>query len=277
MDLVCDTNIWYGIADGRIDPKSIKKDGHRLLASHLNILELLSSMYVSNYSARRKAAVAIIKHADDYLESSEFHLSKLWGIEPLGPDVGYIDAIDILANSSTLQAVWRGGKNATGKRFNLDMNSAIKWREDHYSKFKSSILSICDIIVPKFSEIRMKGKSFQISKDIANQFRKFSSDPKIRERLLMASFERVATGNRNLTIPGDQQIRSASVSLDAYLRAYLEYLVYSVESKPPDENDLGDLEFLLYVQNSRVFFTKEKRWLTIGEAVGLGGKITANP
>ena len=98
--LVCDTNIWYGIAAGQIDPLALKSSGHALLACMVNFLELTSGMDVESFSRRRDAARAIQAWADDYLPDNERHIAALWS-DPAGAMMVDVQrAINIVAEES---------------------------------------------------------------------------------------------------------------------------------------------------------------------------------
>ena len=81
MELICDTNVWYSIAFGTLDPHSVKSAGHTLAASSVNWMELSSDLTEQNFERKKLAAAAALAHADSYLPDTERYLADIWGIE----------------------------------------------------------------------------------------------------------------------------------------------------------------------------------------------------
>jgi hypothetical protein len=95
--------------------------------------------------------------------------------------------------------------------------------------------------------------------------------------MTLATRDRVQGGSQGLAPPTPAAIAEVRAALDVYLRAYAGYLVHSVSVKPPEPNDLGDIELLLFVQPGRRLFTFEKKWLSIAATRDLVDWITKTP
>ena len=66
--IICDTSVWYWIADGSFDPNPHKEDGHKFIATALNLRELSSSEVLIEDPAKFKSALnAMLDHADSYI------------------------------------------------------------------------------------------------------------------------------------------------------------------------------------------------------------------
>ncbi len=79
LDRVCDTNVCYDLATGRLDPARLKANGARLLLSPFSILEIISNLSPMNFDVRKAAAIAGLRHFDELLPDPESYLAEVWG------------------------------------------------------------------------------------------------------------------------------------------------------------------------------------------------------
>jgi predicted nucleic acid-binding protein len=75
MDFIADTNVWYDIAAGRRNAEKLKAGGHRLLATPVSLLEIVS-LIDNDFKQRRAAAHAVVEHADLVSVDSESHIAR---------------------------------------------------------------------------------------------------------------------------------------------------------------------------------------------------------
>lgn len=154
MDYVCDTNVWYDIADGRLDPAKLKKGGNRLLSPAINALEISSNIDTRTFRDRQQASQAILDHADDYLDDPERHMGSIWSLKipPLGFD--WKDVLRTIAASKDIAEMEDGPQNI----MKVNSAGAKSWRKGFTDRFVSDVEAVIRVFVPKYALRRAHGK-----------------------------------------------------------------------------------------------------------------------
>ncbi len=154
MDYVCDTNVWYDIAAGRLDPAKLKDGGNRLLAPAINGLEISSNLSANTFKDRKAASQAVIDHADDYLEDPERTMGTIWGLNlpPLGFD--WRNVYRTIAASNDLAEIVNGTQNI----MKVNAVAAQAWRKGFTDKFVADVETAIRKYAPNYALNRFQGK-----------------------------------------------------------------------------------------------------------------------
>src|SRR4051794_18330240 len=111
MDFVSDTNVWYDIGSGNLDPAKLKQGGaNRLLAPAINALEISSKLTDRNFADRRKAAQAILDHADELLKDPERNMADIWGLSVTDLNFAWKDVYRTIAASNDINEMNGGAQ-----------------------------------------------------------------------------------------------------------------------------------------------------------------------
>ncbi len=147
MELICDTNVWYSIAFGTLDPHSVKSAGHTLVASSINWMELSSDLTEQNFERKKLAAAAALAHADSFLPDTERYLADIWGIE-LPPVI--FTCRDVLAAVSSANSVGDLESGRTG--IAIKSSKATQWRRGHYDDFVDDVTTAIRKYYPTYAD-----------------------------------------------------------------------------------------------------------------------------
>lgn len=280
MDLVCDTNIWYGIAYDEIDPAQLKQAGHRLLATPVSLLELTSNKDPSKFKGWQKTAKALSDYADDILPDPEHHLANLWQITSPVPDFDWQLGINALANAKDFDELKSGVIDQINqKRVKVDTAYATTWRVDRYDRFVDDMISLIDFFWPGYKSARLSGKAIHMPRKFGEMLDKATSYPEQFEVYVLGTYAR-ALGlpqEQEIENPNDDLVNHAMQQLLTYARIYQKYVIYIATVKPPEPNDLGDLECFLYAQDGRRVFTNENKWIQLAKDAGCEDSIFEVP
>jgi hypothetical protein len=270
MDLICDTNIWYDISSGLLDPTAIKEQGHKLLATPVSVLEIVSKLDEANFTLRQGAAKAIVNHSDDMTFGPEEHLATLWGLKPQAT-VDWWANNRAVADAACLAELEAGVVDVAGtQKIKVNISKANEWRTSTYRRFLDNVVAALDKVLPGYGKKWANGKFRQLSDSDKELFRNAVRQPLVKNALLNVTFERAAkaAGLTDRSVPFDAELTLASPLLLAYIDVYSEFMVNSGCHSKPEENDAGDVEMFIYAQNGRKIFTGEKKWNRLAESAG---------
>lgn len=275
MDLICDTNIWYELAYGDIQAADLKRNGTRLLAMPLSLLEISSKLDQQTFEGRRNAAKALLEHADEILPEPEHHLANIWHVTHSNP-FDWALALRTVANSNSLSELQSGVVEIENKlRMKLDTSFATNWRLSRYDEFVDDMESVVDSFWPGYKAARKVGKAIHMPKELGELFDKATRYPEQLKQYAIATFSRVAAQSSGSieNLPDEAIINEAVSKLDSYSRVYQAYVVRLATLNVPKPNDLGDLECFLYAQDGRRVLTHDKIWNEIALAAGCKAAI----
>lgn len=270
---VCDTNVWYGIARGDLDPSSLKRGGNVLAASMINFIELLSGMNTATFDLRHKVVQTVVKWADDYLPDNESHLAAVWSHPKGRTTTDWRNAFQLAARARRLRDYWAGYVDRGVKCKPFGMVTLTAARPRRYQEFVHEVEAACETVQPGFMAARAAGKVKLIKKDQRRVLEELLYSPTSLDRLASVTRARVEDWVSAPFEPSLAETSLARSRLDSYVKAYAAYVVYAASTGPPDQNDLGDIEFFLYIQDGRVFLTNEDRWHRVAEMAGISGLV----
>lgn len=275
MDLICDTNIWYELAYGDIDVADLKRNGARLLATPLSLLEISSKLDQQNFEGRRNAAKALLDHADEILPEPEHHLANIWRV-PHSEPFDWAYALRTVANSKSLSDLQSGVMDFESRlRMKLDTAFATNWRLSRYDEFVDDMESVIDTFWQGYKAARKVGKAIHMPKELGELFDKATRYPEQLKQYAIATFSRVSpqSSDSEAKLPDESIINEVVTKLDSYTRVYQAYVVRLATLSVPRPNDLGDLECFLYAQDGRRVLTHDKIWNEIAIAAGCKAAI----
>ncbi|SKC47143.1 hypothetical protein [Ohtaekwangia koreensis] len=249
-DVICDTNIWYYLGDGTIDPNSLKD--YSLIATFYNFEELITTPNnLTNFQQVRRAAKAIVNYSSkQYLENAFLYLANQ--ITPNYEDTKYgynlgirnwaeIRRMAALDDSFQLtpelkaeyekNAINRGKQGQQVAQIENDFVTNVKAHSKKVWKTNSS----------KYFKERFKGILLEL-----NDYLKMFSDGRIEMQ--------------------GKHIKQVELFLTAFLQFSKNTEVAKWVVKP---NDAYDLYNLIYVKPGSKYFTRENRWKNLIAEAGL--------
>lgn len=275
MDLICDTNVWYDIGDGSIDAKAIKARGHRLFATAVNALEIGSKLSDKSLMHRKRAAKAILDHADAILDDPERHLGVLWQtpIPPLKLD--WRDLVKAVAEAPDMSGFTNGIIDVVEQVVRkVDHALATSWRTQVYADFEKDIITVIDREMPGYAAARALKKGATMKQAQLSQFQAKMSDPGMFAATALATYARVRLQVPNaIPQPPNDLKTNAFPKLFNYARAYPAYLVHIAAGHAPEPNDWGDLEAFVYLHDGTKLLTSETKWHEVAERAGIDGEV----
>ena len=284
MELICDTNVWYDIGSGRIDAHYIKSQGHALLATAVNVLEIGSKLTDKSLPARRQAAAAILNHASRIVEDPERHLGTIWqtSLPPLKTD--WKDIIKAVSQAPDMASFTNGIIDTVDRVIrSVDYNLATRWRDRVYSNFADDVIKVLDKESPGYAAARAQKKGLAMRQTQLTQFQAKMANPGMFAAAILATYQRVRLQVRDAAPQPTKCLQdAASQSLTNYARAYSAYLIHIAAGVAPEPNDWGDLEAFIYLHDGKKLLTSEKKWYTIAQRAGierdvLNPKVFAQP
>lgn len=267
MDYVCDTNVWYEIGAGTLDPAKLKLGGNRLLSPALNALEISSNLDARTLASRKQASQAILDHADEHLEDPERYTGAIWGLNLPPLNLDWKDVCRTIVASNDIAEMVSGAQ----KIMKVNTAAAQAWRKGFTEKFVDDVETAVRKLVPKYALRRAKGRMDYLT-GTANiaMLHAALNCATVKESQILLTRTRASD---HLTVtpnpPTQAEIDAATLQLMPFVNAYLTFLekVATVQAAHP--NDWGDLHCFVYLQGNRKLLTGENKWLAIANDAGM--------
>ena len=270
--LIADTNVWYEIGEGTRDSQSLKEGGNSLVAIPTSILEIASphaDERSDTWPKRRKAAAAILHHADEIAADTESHLAALWGLQ--APDNGSLwhDICEVTAKSESVAMAEKGVEDQINfERKSLNVSAIQTWRQFHWKQFVEDVENAIEEHVPGYKKARAEGKYTKLPKDTREKFRNDIGSEEVRRIFVESTFFRaLPTSGVDSRPPTAGEYTRTAPLVAPYIDAYIEYINGCATSFAPQPNDFGDCECFIYLQGDNAFVTRDKRWSAIAKSV----------
>lgn len=274
-DLICDTNVYYNIAEQRIDVPALKGQGHRLLLTPVTVLELVSHLTEENFEQRQSAARAALEHADETTLDPECLLAEIWNIPTEPAMTNWSEGLRPLAHARNYSTIAEGVPDYEARvlrRTNVQM--VRQWRTAHYDDFARLVIAAIDDFVPGYAASRERGRMRQANRPQREQIEARFSEPEAVSEILRATRERAVLGASGLVAPAtNDEISAAFDRLYPYCSIYLRYLYRVATTYAPQPNDFGDLESFIYLSEGRSVATSDDRWIALAVEVGLADRV----
>lgn len=272
-NIVADTNVWYDIANENQNVLQEIKSKGSLCATPINILEIASKIDVNNFQQRQKVAKAIAKYADRFLQSNEDYLGRYWNVR-ISDTVKWEEATKTVSRAPSFQDLMNGYYDSIDnvrRRHNTELLK--EWRGFHYEDFNEKVIKAIESVHPNYMNRTSSGNLRRlVDQKLISQF---DSDEMQIASILM-TYERVKLAIKVDKIntkykekPSQKDVKQVFHKIKNYINAYFQYLKYlATTPAAPDENDLGDHEAFMYLQNKNwILATSDKRWVQIANEI----------
>ncbi len=272
MDLVCDANVWYDFVRNGTDPRDIKNAGHRLLVGPLTYLEIVSKMDSQNFEQRRDVCKIIATHCNEILPGPDSHLAKLWGFTPPSEPIDWWQALESVASATSLDDLSTGVKSNDGTFLGrTDVAKALRWREAVTTTFLHNIETTIDKFCRGYHAARLAKRAICVDQATGDLFRNAVRTSVVQRGLVKATFDRVRSVLKDNCLPDpyENEVDEVLPLLHPYISVYCEFLHDVATRKPPSPNDLCDLENFYYLQENRILWTSDARWLSHATTAGV--------
>lgn len=234
--IICDTNIWYRLGDGRIDPESVLE--HELAVTGVNLEELCSSDVIySNPIAFKRTCQAINKYAKHWLLENPLDSILIELVPYYSPS-----RHQYVQMQETLDLVLKTDLEVLVK----DRAKVCRLKENitEYNKTKNRFITRMNLILP---EIRRKVKENYGKRT----FRK--KDHNIEIFNMLKDILENRTGRKIMSI----------ISWDLFELLVYGWAVYfkekSLDQSKFKPNDYEDLMNLGYVRPGMKYWTKDEK------------------
>jgi hypothetical protein len=250
MKIICDTNVWYKIAEGVFSKEKLQE--LHLVATFNNIKEVAKTPnLIDKYEFVAEVVRSIFRYKKEVIFFSPFvHIAKL-------KDPRY--EFDIHANMGDIL------------KFTELIAKGHEIKQDKKEEFKAFIEGMKKdleaVTAPWNKEVdRIKG-------NITDKKTHKKEDPTELNRALISYMVEVATNGKVSLKDGFDwsQLELLEKTLSAY------FLELEISGMKIDENDWFDLFLLAYVQPGSLVWTYEKRWLIMIKEKAKLGKYLFDP
>ena len=270
MDLICDTNIWYNIGAGRENPEDLKKNGDRLIATPVNVIEISSKLTDRTLEERKDASQAIIEHCNDIMVDPEEHLASIWNLNTRKMDIHWMESFRAIANANSITEITQGVPDyVQGVARKVNVPFVRAWRALHYEGFVNDINAAIDIWWPGYADARRNGQVLYMTQAVGTAFGNALNTQEARRTLLLATRQRAALHLEEApSDPSEEEIDNAMTALLPYITTYAKYLHKVATKFASRENDWGDLEAFIYLQDGNRLLTRDTKWVEIAGESG---------
>ncbi len=271
MEYVCDTNVWYDIGEGSINPIKLKSGGNRLLSPAINLLEISSSLTTNTFAARKQASQAILDHSDEHLEDPERYIGTIWNLnlQPLKFD--WRDVCRTIVTSNDIDELINGAQGI----MKVNTAAAKAWRGGFTQKFVQDVDAAIRKFVPNYALRRQNGRmNYLRNANLISNLHNSLNSRVVREAQILTSRSR-ASCHMSVPpgLPSQSEIDIASAQLMPFVRAYLTFIERAATVQAASPNDWGDLHCFVYLQDNRKLLTGDKKWLEIASNAGMADLV----
>ena len=243
MEIICDTNIWYGLGSGRIDRSKIKENDI-LIATYISIEELaLSDNVLYSFEKIKNAINAICrlsKHT--ILEPPFIHLK-------VTSDKNYCCDLDSFRELFIFT-------EKIGMSYTIEEDKREDFKNSFTEKRKQLLIEDTDYI-NNYVQTNIILKT----KEARKRHREEDSIPANRE--LINYF--VARDTKSDGLSDDFDWKQIEL-FEKVMKLFLNEI--ETGAKVMDENDWYDLFLLAYVNPQRKIWTKERKWKRLIKEAG---------
>jgi len=275
--VTADTNIFYYLGSGALSKEDVVGEGDALWATPINVLEILAGVSLEEWTERRDAATAIVQHADAMAADPEEHLAASIERRPAVGGNIWLEAAMALGQAKSEYELKQGVADFSERVVRVvDTPVAAAAKAKHYDDFKFDIIKVCDDLLPGYRAAIENGTQAPVAgKSVRDLLRRNLCSP----QFVVAVFFGGIVGRYRLIAARDVDLESDNTflalrELAPYCGIYGAYLRELLTARrKPESNDWGDLELFLYLQPGTFVATTEKKWWTIADLVGLGGRV----
>lgn len=286
--LILDTNVFYDLADGKIDVATFASPSDKLYYSPLSVFEIAGKWSLEEFQKRKAASQAILDcGAEELLDQDSFLAQTIFRYSLRRPSVSVKEAVRAMAKSRSVDALRRGVEDHLEKVVRrVDAPLVGRWRGAVEGMWVKDMESIQDREIPRFARWRanrIAGSSAPVPKLKGAARQKFL-DQTLEDNwhltLVANCHKRALLTSRKVQptvspIEAYETITAAVKSLACYCGVYTQYLIRLLTGGAlPDANDSGDIELFLYaVDDEHIVVTSEKKWKVMAEKAVFGQRV----
>lgn len=245
-NLICDTNIWYGLAECTIDPEKLK--AYNLIGTAVSLAEIASTpMLLTNFELVKECIKALMDHHHFILKSNFYdHIICLF-------DDTY------MPDNSTFEEVLQEMTLIPKMDYSVIPQSNIDKAKAGISSLQNQRDELIDYLNSKLS---VEKKTIEEPKK-KRKYKKadFTSTNKQHIIALVNDYtQRIFAKDSNMTIdhPGWKQ-------LEFFLKSWGKFflMIDTQSDMKLNKNDFPDLFNLVYVQPGYKYATRDKKWVSL--------------
>jgi len=271
--LICDTNVWYNAAHGKLSLSNLVKVGDVLCISPLTVMEFFATLNPGNFTYRKQAAGLVISNGALLLPNTDAHAAALVGVPAVVDRIRWDDAMHALTQAADINQL-QSGVPDHGAGVIRGVQPAVaaarisalraKWVANHdLSLIRTG--AVVDAGSPSTPAAPPKPQPMD-SPTKLNLEASFKS-PEWRSAVIDALRTKAALSwlldtGKKLDLTGHSVSATALASTEVYAAVYGRYhYAMRAEGLRPQPNDSEDVEYFLYVNgpDDRIV-TSENRW-----------------
>ena len=250
IEVICDTNIWYNIGNGTLEPKEFEE--YALVATFYNFEELLTSHnLLKNFQNVRRAAKAIVTHSSSQiLENGFLYLART--IDPYFEDTRYNYNLGI-RNWNEVRAIARQDSSFT---LSPELEMEYLKNVQNSDTISTDVANLENQFVLGVKEHSKQLKEKDEKEYLRKRFQGILSE--LDDYLKQFSYGKIRFRKEHIKI------------IELFLTAALQFSrsleIGGMVVKP---NDIYDLYNLIYTKPGMKYFTLENRWKRLINDSGL--------
>ncbi len=286
--IVADTNVFYYLANGRVNVNQFVQGREVLCCSPLSIIEIISGMDQESFDRRQNAARAILdSRATILVDPQSFLTRDVFGHQLGVETVNWMEILQAVAQSPNLESLASGVPDFRQMRVRtVSVDYLRQWRETIDTQWREDLLDVLRDNLANFDEVYAalraggRGAPPRLRGDRRNRFLAFINSPEWYVEQLRALYQRSLhyaaephnpdLGAANVRVIGDFVDRLA-----CYMAVYGRYVHrLLVDGAFPQQNDSGDIELFLYsTSDDTVVATAERLWHRLAREAGYEQRV----
>jgi hypothetical protein len=288
VELICDTNVFYNLGAAKLTLAQLAPAGEVVCYSPITPLELAGKWSNRTHPERRAAAGAIVTSGAKELPDPETFLTTIFGYVPAGPPFSFAEGVRAMSQTTSLAELMAGVKDVpAGVVRRVTVPAVYQWRNSTEGKWVQDLLAIQAKEIPGFAAWydpdpakRGVGCVPRLTGQNKANFLSQTTSQQWATQVIVGCQDRALLGAKLGTVgqPTKATVTKFSAAIQAvscYCALYTQYLIRLLtDGALPDENDSGDLELFLYsTDDDHIIVTYERKWKTMAENAGFGGRV----
>jgi hypothetical protein len=222
------------------------------------------------------------------LPDPETFLTTIFGYVPAGPPFSFAEGVRAMSQTTSLAELMAGVKDVpAGVVRRVTVPAVYQWRNSTEGKWVQDLLAIQAKEIPGFAAWydpdpakRGVGCVPRLTGQNKANFLSQTTSQQWATQVIVGCQDRALLGAKLGTVgqPTKATVTKFSAAIQAvscYCALYTQYLIRLLtDGALPDENDSGDLELFLYsTDDDHIIVTYERKWKTMAENAGFGGRV----
>lgn len=288
VELICDTNVFYNLGAAKLTTAQLAHAGEVVCYSPITPLELAGKWSNRTHAERRAAASAILTSGAKELPDPETFLTTVFGYVPAGAPFSFAQGVAAMSQTTSLEELMAGVEDIpAGVVRRVTVPAVNQWRNSTEGKWVQDMLAIQAQEIPGFAAWydpdptkRGVGRVPRLTGQNKANFLSKTTSQQWAMQVIVGCQDRALLGAKTGSVgqPTKASVAKFSAAIQAvscYCALYTQYLIRLLtEGALPDENDSGDLELFLYsTDDDHIIVTYERKWKTMADNAGFGGRV----